>query len=133
MDDKDPFEEFISATVYAIVSTYHTTLQATPGQVVFGKDLLIPMQFNVNWARIAFRKQNTIHQSNHRENKRRHPYRYKVGDKVLLERPGKTAKMSSPRTGPYKVLEVYENGTVRIQRGVVIQRVNIRRLTPYRE
>ena len=41
--------------------------------------------------------------------------------------------MSAPRTGPYEVVHVSDNGTVRIQKGAVTQRVNIRRLTPYFE
>jgi hypothetical protein len=35
--------------------------------------------------------------------------------------------------GPYRITHTYTNGTVRIQRGVVNERVNIRRLTPYKE
>ena len=35
--------------------------------------------------------------------------------------------------GPYQITHTYTNGTVRIQRGVVNERVNIRRLTPYTE
>ena len=42
-------------------------------------------------------------------------------------------KLSVPREGPYKILKVHTNGTVRIQRGIVAMRVNIRRLTPYLE
>jgi hypothetical protein len=36
-----PFRSFISAASWAICSTYHTTLQATPGQLVFGRDMLL--------------------------------------------------------------------------------------------
>jgi hypothetical protein len=32
-----PFRSFISAASWAIRSTYHMTLQATPAQLVFGK------------------------------------------------------------------------------------------------
>mgnify|MGYP000694934578 CR=1 FL=1 len=35
----DPFGCFLSATTWVIRSTYHTTLQATPGQLVFGRDM----------------------------------------------------------------------------------------------
>ncbi len=93
--------------------------------------MILPIQFKANWAAIALRKQERINQSNAQENRKRLPYTYKVGDKVLLEKPGKVRKMSAPRDGPYNVVHVSTNGTVRIQKGVVIQRVNIRRLTPY--
>jgi RNase H-like domain found in reverse transcriptase/Reverse transcriptase (RNA-dependent DNA polymerase)/Integrase zinc binding domain len=131
LDDKEPFEPFLTATAYAIRSTYHTTLKATPGQLVFGRDMILPVQFKANWASIALQKQERINQSNSQENQKRIPHTYKIGDKVLLELPGKVRKMSAPREGPYDVVHVSTNGTVRIKRGAVIQRVNIRRLTPY--
>jgi hypothetical protein len=59
---------------------------------------------------------------------------YKVGDKILLKKPGKhLRKLEAPRTGPHTVTEKYINGTVRIQKGKVNERVNIRRLFPYFE
>jgi len=131
LEGKEPFEPFLTATAYAIRSTYHTTLGATPGQLVFGRDMILPVQFKANWAAIALRKQERINQSNAQENRKRIPHTYKVGDKVLLELPGKVRKMSAPRDGPYTVEHVSTNGTVRIKHGAVIQRVNIRRLTPY--
>jgi hypothetical protein len=51
----------------------------------------------------------------------------------LLTKPGIIPKLATPREGPYRIVRVYTNGTVRIQRGVVASRVNIRRLTPYLE
>ena len=56
-----------------------------------------------------------------------------MGDKVLLQKPGKLRKMSTPYAGPYEVIEVFTNGTVSINKGAVIQRVNIRRVVPYTE
>lgn len=36
--------EFLSTARFAIRATYHTTLQAFPGQLVFGKDMILPMK-----------------------------------------------------------------------------------------
>ena len=47
-----PFRSFISAASWAICSTYHTTLQATPGQLVFGRDMLLSIPFRADWAQI---------------------------------------------------------------------------------
>ena len=38
--------------------------------------------------------------------------------------------MASPHQGPYPITHVYTNGTVRIQKGNVKERVNIRRIIP---
>ena len=42
-------------------------------------------------------------------------------------------KAEDPQEGPYKITEVFTNGTVRIQRGTINERLNIRRLRPYFE
>ena len=42
-------------------------------------------------------------------------------------------KADERNSGPHTVTEVYTNGTVRIQRGSISERINIRRITPYFE
>ena len=71
--------------------------------------------------------------SNKRENSNRIPHEYKKGDCVLLTTPGKIPKLRSPRTGPYEVVNVHDNGTVTIKSGHVQQHVNIRRILPYHQ
>jgi phosphopantothenoylcysteine synthetase/decarboxylase len=122
----------------AIRSTYHTTLQATPCQLVFCRDMIHNIAFRENWDRIQKWKQKIINKSNQKENrsKSRIPYEYKVGDQVLLEKPGIFRKLSTPLTGTYPVTNVYKNGTIRIQKGktgTVSERVNIRRITPFNQ
>ncbi len=133
LDEKDPWTPFLTAAAYAIRSTYHTTLQATPGQLVFGRDMILPIKFRADWARIRHQRQEAMVKNNDRENRNRIEHSYKPGDKVLVTKPGIIPKLSAPRTGPHEVLAVYLNGTVQIKRGVIHERVNIRRLTPYFE
>jgi hypothetical protein len=73
----------------AIRSTYCITLQATPCQLVFGRDMIHKIAFRENWDRIKKRKKDIINKSNQKENKSksRIPCEYKVGDQVLLETP----------------------------------------------
>jgi hypothetical protein len=69
--------------------------------------------------------------NNNRENASRMSHYYKVGDEVLLKKPGKhLRKLLAPRTGPKKVTAVYTNETLRIQKDKVNEKVNIRRLLP---
>ena len=56
LDENDPWSTFLSATVFAIKSTYHTVLDATPGQIVFGRDMVLPIRFKADWAAIIKRK-----------------------------------------------------------------------------
>jgi hypothetical protein len=58
-----------------------------------------------------------INKSDQKENKSQIPHEYKVGDQVLLETPGILRKLSTPHTGPYPVMNLYRNCTIRIQKG----------------
>jgi hypothetical protein len=83
---------------------------------VFGRDIINNIAFRANWDQIQKRKQEIINESNQKQNKSQIPYEYKVGDQVLLETPGILRKLSTPRTVPYPVTNVYKNGTIRIQK-----------------
>jgi hypothetical protein len=50
---------------------------------------------------------------------------------IRLETPGILRKLSSPCMGPYAVTQVYNNGSVQIQKGIVSERVNIRQISPF--
>ena len=73
-----------------------------------------------------------IKKNNLRKNSKRIPYNYEPGQKVLLK-TGTEYKWEKPQEGPYKILEVFENGTVRLQKGPVTDVVNIRRILPFHE
>ena len=111
-------------------STIHTTTQKTPGQLVFGRDMIFNTVHKANWEYIRKRKQNLIDKNNARENAKRTPYSYKVGDLVLLKR-GTENKYENPYEGPYPILQVNDNGTVRLKVKHVTDSYNVRRLTPY--
>ena len=131
LDEEDPWKCILSATAFAVRATYHTTLQKSPGQLVFGRDMIFNIKHQANWEFIQQRKQDIINQNNARENAKRIPHEYKQGDLVLL-RIGTEYKYEQPYSGPHKVEEVFQNGTVRITKGAVTETVNIRRLQPYK-
>jgi hypothetical protein len=57
LDATDPWSSFLASAAFAIRSTYHTTLGASPGQLVFGRDMLLPIKFKANWAVLLHWKQ----------------------------------------------------------------------------
>ena len=71
--------------------------------------------------------------SNARENSARLRHEYKVGEKVLLTKPGILSKLSTPREGPYLVRAVHTNGTLHIKRGAITEHLNLRRVAPFVE
>jgi hypothetical protein len=92
------------------------------------------MMFNlatiVNWKALAAKKQKLVDKANLRENHNRVDYDYQPGQQVYVKIDGKQRKLDSPKSGPYLITDVFTNGTVRIQRGHVNERINIRRLEP---
>jgi hypothetical protein len=84
MDEKDPLGPFLSYAAYAIHSTFHNTLKATPGQLAFGRDMVLPIKFMSDWGAIEQQRQKEMGRNNRRENASRISHDYKVGDKVLL-------------------------------------------------
>ena len=133
LPEQDPWSGILAATMFAIRATYHTTTQATPAQLVFGRDAILNTRFIANWRLIRQRKQKLIGKNNKQENAKRIPYDYQIGD-MVLRKNAMTGKYSNdPYGGPYEVVRVHDNGTVRLRMGAVTDTVNIRLLHPFYE
>ena len=130
-DENDPLVWILAACAFAMRSTVHTTLQATPAQLVFGQDSILNTQFTADWEVIRQRKQELINQNNARENSKRKAYQYHVGERVLIAKKPKGKFGDDPFEGPYEIVQVNPNGTVRYQKGVVTDVVNIRQIHPF--
>ena len=47
--EDDPWTDILVSVPYAVRSTYHTTLQATPAQLIFGRDMIYPLEYVAEW------------------------------------------------------------------------------------
>ena len=130
-DYHDPWSEMLSSIAWAIRTSYHSAKGATPSQLVFNRDMILNMAYVANWKNLADKRQRQIDKDNLRENSKRIRHDYAVGDQVYVIRDGIYRKLEGPHLGPYPITHIYTNGTVRIQRGAVNERINIRRLTPH--
>ncbi len=74
---------FLSDATWAIRSTYHTVLKASPGAAIFGQDMLFDIPFIADWQKIGEHRQRLTDLYNAHENQGRIDYDYKVGQKVL--------------------------------------------------
>ena len=90
--NKNQWSGIIAATMFAVRATYHTTLQASPIQLVFGRDSILNIKHVSNWEHIRQRKQERINRNNKRENMRHNDHQYKVGDKILVNRNKTSSK-----------------------------------------
>ena len=129
----DSFLDIVACISWAVQSTYHTTLQALPGQLVFGRDMLFDIDFTADWHKIYDYKQQIINKNNLQENKNRIDFDYQIGDKVTKKNDylkiNKKADLSNKE--PCCVVEAFNNRTVIIRRNNVEELINIRRVDPY--
>lgn len=64
LDEDNPWKGVLSATKFAVRSAYHTMLKKTPGQLVFGRDMVFNLSHVANWELICQNKQKLIDKNN---------------------------------------------------------------------
>ena len=92
---------------------------------------MLNIKFIADWEAIRLRKQKQVNKDTEKENSLRVDHDYAVGDKVLITNKDIDRKLNCPTKGPYEIVQIYTNGTVCVKKGVVTERINVRRFTPY--
>ena len=130
----DEFDASLQAVAWTIRTTISIATHYSPGQLVFNHNMIMQTSVTVNWEIIKKRRRGLAIIANNRENKNRLEHSYQVNDRVLiiLDKNEQGPKLSSPTEGPYKILDTYSNGTVKIQRGTYQEIISVRRLKPYK-
>ncbi len=108
-------------------------LKTTPGAAIFGRDMLCDIPRIADWGKIGEYRQKQTDKNTARENKSRCDFDYVVGGKILIRKDGILRKAETLYEGPYTITQVHTNGTIRVQRGAISERLNIRRVIPYHE
>jgi hypothetical protein len=62
-DPDNPWGGILAAIAFALKSTYHTTLQAMLGQLMFGRDMVLNVQHLTDLTVIKACKQQIIHKN----------------------------------------------------------------------
>ena len=112
-----------------------TTTKTTPADLAFGRNMLINIQHQTNWAEAYRRRVDQMTKDNIRENRSRAPHDYNPGDLVLINVSSDPTRPKSKPTkeGPFTIVATHpERGTVTLDRNRYLERVHIRRLIPYR-
>jgi transposase InsO family protein len=128
--DEHTFASLCSNVAFGMRATYHTELQASPSQIVYGRDMIINATYIADWRAISNRRNVSSRINNARENANRLPFQYEIGQQVYIRVNDISRKLDSQQ-GPFRISQVHANGTVTIQRSpIVTERINIRRLHP---
>jgi transposase InsO family protein len=128
----DPFDDILSSVAFALRATYHTSMKAT--QVVFGRDMFFPTTYVANWHQQRAMQTERMQRDAAKENRNRIDYPYEVGDLVLIRRDRGDeviGKLARPTYGPFRIIQVFPNGTVIVDRHRFHERIHVRRLIPY--
>ncbi len=83
-DNASDIDIFLADAAWAIRSTHHTVLKASPGLAIFGWDMLFDLPFIADWKKIGEHRQRLTDLNIAHENKGRIDYVYKVGQKMLV-------------------------------------------------
>ena len=84
--NKNPWSGILDATIFAVGAIYHTTLQASTMELVFGRNAILNIKHISDWKHIRQPKQERINHTNKHKNMCRNNHQYKLGDKILVNR-----------------------------------------------
>eukprot|EP00957_Ditylum_brightwellii_P181132 13797785-Ditylum_brightwellii.AAC.1 len=92
-------------------------MQATLMQLVFGWGAILNVKHEANWKYIHERKEKGIKKNNENENKKRKLHHHQVAHKVLLKGDRSSKFGDYANNGPYEIVQVDNNGTVKNRKG----------------
>jgi hypothetical protein len=125
---------FLADAAWAIRSTHHTVLKASPCAAIFGRDMLFDIPFIADWKTIGEHSQILTDRNTDQENEGRIDYDYKVGEKILVQNKGIIRKAQSLwQIDPWTIATVHTNGNITVQCRNKVERLNIRRVKPFVE
>jgi hypothetical protein len=118
----DDVDVFLDNAAWAICSTNHSVLKASPSATIFRRDILFNIPFVADWRKIGEQRKSLTNRGNERKNAKRIDYDYKVGDKVLVINKGILRKAESAYgKEPWTFTTVHTYGTIRIQCGTKME------------
>ena len=123
----------LATASHATRAAIHRTMKVSPGGLVYQhRDMFLDIPLTANLQQIRDNRQRLIDENLRRENLKRRTYDYQAGQEVLLLVPDPD-KLEPRAIGPFTIHQVHTNGTVSILRNPhVLERINIRRIKPYR-
>eukprot|EP00957_Ditylum_brightwellii_P036434 2758683-Ditylum_brightwellii.AAC.1 len=78
IDEKYPWMGILSVVRFATRATVHTTMQATPIQLVFDRGAILNVKYEADWSYIKERREGLIKKNNKQENKKTRREKYTI-------------------------------------------------------
>ena len=116
VDKNELWTGILAAAALGNFSTTSRQKGYSPGQLIFGRDIILPLKNRVYWELIRQKNHTQMNKDNTYKNRHRSDYDYKVGDNFMLTKH--TAyKYENPYTGPFVITRCWTNITVSLQIG----------------
>ena len=131
----DAIDTMLQSAAWSLRTTISTVTNVSPGMAVFGRDMIFNFKMRVNGKEVEKKRDHVARRDNIRENSKRLPYKYTVGEKILIVNKSyeRNRKLSVPTKGPFIIVQINKNGTVVIERNQYYETINIRRIRPFKE
>ena len=84
IDKDDLWSGFLAETAFTILSTTNRLKCYSPEQILFGRDMIIPIKHKLNSGLICQKRKTQINKENIRKNSKIIYHDYKLGDKDIL-------------------------------------------------
>ena len=131
-DAKLTIDKALATASHAIRTNISQVTGHSPGALAFHRDMLLDIPLLVDLAQIRDKRQIAVDENLRRTTAKRSSYDYQPGQSILKKRHEWT-KLGERWDGPYPIQKVHVNGNVTVElREGVTERLNIRRIKPYR-
>jgi hypothetical protein len=112
--------------------SHRSLMNHTPGALAFHRDMLLDIPLIADLITIRNSRQRIIDERLRVANLHRLNHDYRIGEQVLFK-VFAPKKLEARWHGPYEIITVHANGTLTIRLNAhAVERVNVRRLKPYR-
>ena len=126
-------DEALATIIHYMRVKVTSTLNGSPGSLVSGRDMFLDIPFIYDWKMIHQQRKTLVNERLSQKNQGRRRFDYIQGQHVLNKKH-RYDKLRELTEVPYRITRVHTNGTMSIElRPNVTERINIRRVIPYRE
>jgi transposase InsO family protein len=128
-----PLDSVSATTMFASrVLPYRSLMDNTPGALAFHRDMLLAIPLIADLITICNSRQRILNERLRVANLHHLNHDYQIGERVLFK-VFAPKKLDARWHDPYQILTVHVNGTLTIRLNAhAVERVNVRRLKPYR-
>jgi hypothetical protein len=110
---RDILNDALATAMHAMQTTIATTLESTPGALVFAQDMFLNVPLIANWQAIARTCEHHVNENLRPANRKQRQFDYAPGQQVLKKVHNPT-KLEVRTKGPYTIEHVHVNGNLTI-------------------